>query len=126
MIAYSDRVVARAAQLGWEIVVGDAPGIDRAVWEACDEMEVFCTVYGVAEKARNHAPESWYLQVPSLRGDWRDRYLARDRYMVGLAERCIGIWNGVSTGTVYTCIEARKRGIPTNLIKFSMEEYHGH
>jgi hypothetical protein len=111
MAFYARSVVCRAKALGWSVVVGDANGIDATVIDACKEMGVPYTIYGITVHPRNGCV-SQYVKVFG-------NFLDRDRFMVSLADRAIGIWSGTSRGTLFTLREAVRRGIPADLINFA-------
>lgn len=113
MLAMAENAVLRARSLGWSIVVGDAHGIDERVVKACVLLQVPFACYGITSKARNLSGELWkrygtYTQVSG-------NYLARDRHMVTLCDRCFAIWNGTSRGTKYTYDYAVKLGKPADI-----------
>lgn len=101
MLDYARRCVERAKERGWEIVVGDAAGVDAAVIEACCKLGVTYQVYGITPDPRN-GPKGFYTRVDAT------SYLTRDEVMVRRSDRCIAIWNGRSRGTLYTFNYARK------------------
>ncbi len=93
-IKYAKAIVARAKELGWQIVVGDAPGVDWAVIDACDDLKVPVRVYG-----------SFVLRRRSKTGQnitSNLSYLKRDELMAGKCDECVAIWNGASRGTRHT------------------------
>jgi len=95
MLAAAVNAVKRAKELGWEIIVGDAPGIDAKVIETCDELNVPVTVCGAYNKVRNHTKTGGHVMTYGT-------YPQRDAYMVGECDKCYAIWNGVSRGTKLT------------------------
>jgi len=99
MLAKVREVVAWCTRDGYEILVGDAPGIDAKVREEAFIQGVPFTVCGAYGRYR-----------PGLFGqrggcDWPD-YLARDRHMAQRCDLCIAIWNGRSRGTRATAAYA--------------------
>ena len=104
MLDFSRKLVYRAQANDWSIIVGDADGVDRAVINACLEFHVPHIVCGAYGKIRNSSP---LAEVVKLRGD----YLARDRYMAERCDRIYAVWNGISTGTMYTYRHALKCGL---------------
>lgn len=120
MLEYAERTVIRAKQLSWSIIVGDASGVDHAVMLACGKYHVSFHCYGISPVPRHYysrsgAPDGLgdYTMVP---GD----YLARDRFMAGLCDRAICIWNGVSRGTLYTHNQVVALGKPSDLMRFGI------
>ena len=109
MKATAWAAVRRAKELGWEIIVGDAPGVDRAVIEACIEYDVPCHAYGIHIRRRYIAGVPYIkLNVP---GDWpKNPYLFRDKVMVEMADFVYAIWNHESRGTRWTYDYARQAG----------------
>jgi hypothetical protein len=104
MDEYVDRVVERAIQLGWHIVVGDAPGIDRAVIQASDRHQyAHIEVHGAYLKLRNKSAFGINIEHDT-------NYDQRDRMMIDLADKVLAIWNGVSEGTKRNYDAAKARG----------------
>lgn len=107
MLTVARRSVERARDLNWSVIVGEAAGVDRAVIFACHELAVPFVMYGIAAEPRN------FCCLPHVTANYRQvkgSYLTRDREMAATADRCFGIWNGTSRGTIYTCNYARKQG----------------
>lgn len=97
--------VYRANVNGWRVVVGDAPGVDTAVADACQEFGVVFAMWGIAERPRYPR-----LPVGVAYHQVNGNYLARDRAMVDGARFVLALWNGVSRGTRYTYDYAVKQG----------------
>jgi hypothetical protein len=129
MLDMARHAVARAKANGWEIVVGDAPGVDTAVVDACKEFEVFGECYGITERPRcnitgnNYVSYIWISRT--IEYGRRDvhvyqgaTYLERDRQMVQVANRCFAICLNRSRGTMYTYNSAVQRGIPADVRHF--------
>ena len=109
MMARVFKTVEGTVESDWQIVVGDAPGVDLLVIQACYLYRVPFECYGVLKEGRaikllrgaggyitrDHLMT--YHQVPG------NDYKKRDRVMVESATHILGIWNGHSTGTKYTC-----------------------
>lgn len=96
-------------EVGGQVVVGDAEGVDATVIRACDELGVPVTVYGAYGKLRRKSITGKNIAIVSS-------YLARDREMVRVCTHCVALWNGRSRGTKYTYDVARRRGKPAELI----------
>lgn len=96
MLDYAFRAVERAGERGWQIVVGDAPGIDQAVIDACNLFDVRCEIYGAKSsiRARVH-PGQTTMALPTR------SYRVRDQDMVNHADYVLCLWNGRSRGTRY-------------------------
>jgi ribonuclease HI len=95
MLEYARRVVARAIENQWEIVVGDNPaGVDAAVVQECNRLQyVHVIVVGIADKPRNGGVENArYLQIGTS-------YTERDQMMATACQRGLFIWGGKSAGT---------------------------
>jgi hypothetical protein len=95
MLAVAVKAVQRAKELGWEILVGDASGIDSQVIETCDETGVPVTVYGAYNTLRVHSIQGKYVLVFGS-------YTDRDVKMAEECDKCYAIWNGESRGTKLT------------------------
>ena len=101
MLAKAVEVVVWCQQHGYTVLVGDAPGVDRAVRQACARPQVTCLVYGAYDRVRD----------PTAGGSLMHRafrsYPARDRCMARQCDLCVAIWNGRSHGTQYTADSVR-------------------
>jgi len=99
---------------GVEIVVGDAPGVDRlVVVEAVRRgYGKHITVVGARGICRNKFAVGKVGRIITL----SSTYLARNLYMVGLAKECFAIWDGRSRGTKFTFEAAQKAGLETTII----------
>ena len=89
MLQYARRLVNRAKELGWSIVVGDASGIDAVVIAEADRIGV---------KIEVHSGKG-FLRHKSSTGEnivHQCSYPERDRIMAGICDMCIGVWNGES------------------------------
>lgn len=125
MLELARRTVLRAKELGWSIIVGDAFGVDQQVVFACIRHNVGFECYGITDKARNFQ-DNYYMIVhwetiatyTKVDGD----YLARDRHMVSLCDRCFAIWNGESRGTKYTYDYARNFPKPADIRSFKLDQ----
>ena len=99
---------------GVEIVVGDAPGVDRlVVYEAVKRgYGQHITVVGARGICRNKSAVGKVGRIVRLSSS----YLARNLYMVGLAKECFAIWDGKSRGTKFTFEAAQRSGLETTII----------
>ena len=129
MLSTARHAVERAKANGWEIVVGDASGVDAAVVRACTEFEVFGDCYGIADEPRcGYSEYLNYIQVTETiiyRGHTGiirpgADYLERDRRMVQKCNRVLAIWNGQSRGTRYTFEYAQKHGKHVDVMTFEV------
>ncbi len=105
-LEYARRVVRRAHQLGYTIVVGDNPkGVDMAVLQECRRLKAKVLVVGIANFPRNGGcSHDSYVKVErdtyrAAGGYLLDHYHTRDRWMVDNSTLGIFIWNGDSQGT---------------------------
>lgn len=105
MIDYTIALVMSMKEKGYELIVGDAPGIDRAAIVIAEKFDIPTTVY---------APENYRPRVPGAILKGHD-YLGRDRAMVDAADMVVGVWNGSSKGTKYTVDYAVKQKKPAHL-----------
>ena len=111
MCQVAHACVFRAGDKGWRVLVGDAGGIDAAVIAACDASGVPVTVFGAYGKLRRRTnqaePDGKNVALPC------PSYPQRNGVMVVAASRCVGIWDGQSSGTRDTLNKAFRKGIPT-------------
>ena len=125
MLNYAQRVVRRAHQLGWVVVVGDNPqGVDMAVVRECRRLKAHVIVAGIANFPRNGGCKYGdYIKVErdlyrSAGGNLLGGYTVRDRWMIDNCQRAIFIWNGESSGTKAGYDYAVTRGKQAHLITF--------
>ena len=125
MLDYARRVVRRAHQLGWTIVVGDNPqGVDMAVVQECRRLKAKVIVAGIANFPRNYGcRHGEYVKVErelyrGASGNLLSGYTVRDRWMIDNTQRCLFIWNGDSPGTKAGYEYAVQRGKDAHLITF--------
>jgi hypothetical protein len=99
---------------GVEVVVGDAPGVDRLVVAGAVKRGYgqHVTVVGAHSRCRNEFATDKVGRVIRL----SSTYLARNLYMVGLARECFAIWDGKSRGTKFTFETAKKAGLEVSVI----------
>lgn len=124
-LAYARRVVQRAHQLGYRIVVGDHPlGVDRAVVEECSRLGVETLVVGLAPRPRNGGcPHGRYRQMACPPGQTAAaRYRERDRRMTDMADQGVFVWNGRSPGTQAGYDYMRASGKPAHLVTFPPQQ----
>lgn len=101
MRATAEAAVLRAKEHGWEIIVGDAWGIDHAVIQACKKHSVPFHVYCVTGVPR--CDEDVPFTMVWVPRDWkRNWFLYRDKVMVDNADYVYAIWNHESRGTKWT------------------------
>lgn len=121
MLAKAAEVVDWARGLDHVILVGDAPGVDAAVRQACHELHVMAFVYGAYGTMRG--PGYPGEQPATIEGD----YLARDRVMAECCDLCVGIWNGVErSGTAATMRYVQKLGKRVIVRRFEGVEHAHH
>ena len=125
MLNYARRVVQRAHEKGYVVLVGDNPnGVDMAVVQECRRLKAKVIVAGITNIPRNYGcKHGTYIKVTRdlyrvSGGDLLGGYTARDRWMVDNAQRCLFVWNGDSPGTKTSYDYAVQRGKQANLINF--------
>ncbi len=112
MLAQARRLVERARQSANQVtfLVGDAPGVDAAVIQACDELGVPVVVYGANCTFRHYTRTGRNLPVGGS-------YITRDRVMAEACDECFAIWNGHSRGTRLTFQEVIRLGKPVKIYR---------
>jgi len=117
-LAYARRVVLRAHKRGYEVIVGDASGVDEAVMWECHRLGVTCTIVGAYGRLRQRTPS-----CKAVIG--RGSYIQRDRYMAEQCDMCLAVWNGESRGTKATHDFAVELGKTAWLKTFHSEDTRG-
>lgn len=108
MLAHARQWVIRLS--GWtdySLVCGDAEGIDATAIQAALDIGLPFDCYGITPVSRGRVvPDEHYHYLSHL-----TTYPDRDRYMAGLADYGIFIWNGWSSGTIitYNALKHRKK-----------------
>lgn len=127
-LVYARRVVQRAKDRGYTVLVGDNPrGVDAVVVQTCRLLRVPVIVAGIAHFPRNAGcPPGSYVQIePDLyraAGGYRlNGYTVRDRWLVDNASLGIFIWNGDSPGTKAGYDYAIQRGKTAHLLTFPVK-----
>lgn len=106
-----DSLIKRHA----DIVVGDAPGVDRlivseAIRRGYGKNVTVVGAYGVCRNRYAFGRVGKLIMLSST-------YLARNLYMIGLADECIALWDGRSRGTRFTFAAAKRAGLKVDVIK---------
>jgi ribonuclease HI len=115
MLEYARRVVARAIECNWQIVVGDNPdGVDTEIVKECNRRKYSnVIVVGIARKPRNGGVQnSRYIQIGKS-------YSERDQMMAKASDRMLGIWDGKSAGTKHGYQFAQSLGKTAHLMDFA-------
>ena len=123
---YARRVVQRAHQLGYTIVVGDNPkGVDMAVVQECRRLKVKVLVVGITNFPRNNGcSHGSYVKVErdiyrGMGGNLLEAYTVRDRYMADMSQLGVFVWDGRSPGTKVGYDYMASRGKQAHLINFA-------
>ncbi len=119
MLDYARRAVARVHKLGWEVVVGDATGVDQAVIEECDRLGVPVTVHGGYGKIRIRTTTGQNIPHP---GSYPDRNWAMVETLAP-GDHCLAIWDGSSHGTRLTFDHAKLVKIETHVKIFKKQSH---
>lgn len=106
MLAYALKAVSRAKELGWQMIVGDAPGVDASVIDACDELGVPVEVHGAYSAIRNCTKTGKNIVHEC-------NYTVRDQIMAEACDACLAVWNGRSKGTriTFECVENLRKTV---------------
>jgi predicted Rossmann fold nucleotide-binding protein DprA/Smf involved in DNA uptake len=87
------------------VVVGDAEGVDAQVIRSCDRLGIPIEVHGAYKKMRRRTSTGKNIPHDTT-------YPGRDRIMaerLGVSDRAVIVWNGISRGTILTARAAEKR-----------------
>ncbi len=115
---YARRVVQRAHDRGYTIVVGDHPkGVDMAVVRECRRLKARVVVVGITNYPRNSGcSQGSYVKVErdgyrAASGSLLDGFQVRDCWMVDNAHLGLFIWNGESKRTKqsFDCMMSRNK-----------------
>jgi adenine-specific DNA-methyltransferase len=101
-----DKIV----ELGFEIIVGDAPGVDRLVQLYLSEKHVRVTVYFVGQEPRNYVDARF--DVKRIEGP----QTTIDEAMTTDCTYALAIWDGVSEETRANIRRAKTQGKPCKSI----------
>jgi hypothetical protein len=75
-----------------EVITGGASGIDSIV-------KIYCECKKIK-----------YRSIRPINPNNNTSYLCRNAEMIGMCDKCVAIWDGKSTGTIFTFNYAKKRG----------------
>ena len=128
-LAYARRVVQRAHQLDFTIVVGDNPkGVDMTVVQECRRLKAKVLVVGITNFPRNGGcSHGRYVKIErdtyqAAGGYLLDGYHTRDRWIADNANVGMFIWNGDSQGTKSGYAYMLSRHKEAHLITFKFKE----
>ena len=110
LLQLAHKAVVRAKANGWEILVGDAHGVDFQVIQSADHLEVPITVMGANNSLRH---KTSFGENITVSGNYRER----DNELLRQADVVLALWNGVSKGTIRNYQSARHRGLRCWLIQ---------
>lgn len=113
--AFINQRVEGVKAKGYDLIAGDAGGVDTWVCQAAITAGLPITVFGITPTARHKIihPLVVYQRVQAT---GKHAFWQRDRVMVDRADYVLGLWNGVilpdgkKGGTRYTFEYAVKRG----------------
>lgn len=95
--------IEKIIEQNFEILVGDANGVDTLVQEYCLAQNYFhVTVYSISTLPRYKASENFrikYIEVSNNIKKERERQQQKDKAMTMDSEFTFAIWDGKSTGT---------------------------
>ena len=98
-IAYIYKILRKELVAGDVIIHGGALGVDNIAQSFCDGNS-FNTII-----------------MKSVFPSKKEYYLYRNTEMIGMCDRVIAFWDGVSRGTDFTVRYARKRGMDVKVYK---------
>ncbi len=112
MLARARQLVAcaRKSENHITFLVGDAPGVDAAIIQACDELGLPVEVYGANCTFRHYTRTGRNIPVGGS-------YVTRDRVMAEACDECFAIWNGESRGTRLTFQAVIRLGKPVKIYR---------
>ncbi len=98
-VSWIFKILRKELEEGDVIIHGGAKGVDSIAQEFCNENN-FCSVI-----------------MRPIDPSKKDYYLYRNTEMIGMCDRVIAIWDGVSRGTWFTINYARKRNLDVKIYK---------
>ncbi|HHD80010.1 MAG TPA: hypothetical protein ENK99_00125 [Campylobacterales bacterium] len=109
---------------GFNILVGDADGVDLSVQRYCLSKEYFnVVIYHISEKPRNLATDKFKVRrvnVPDSLKKERERQMYKDKEMTIDSDFSLIIWDGKSKGSYANIIRALEQNKKVNV--YSMQE----
>jgi hypothetical protein len=114
MLAKVDEVIFWCKTEGHQVLVGDAPGVDRHVRKLCASFGMTARVFGAHDTICDPEIGATTEQLVKLGGT----YPERDRVMAQACDLCVAVWNGTSRGTKITFEAAQRIGKRVILRKF--------
>lgn len=91
---YTSKCIERVQKLGWEVICGDAPGVDQRVLRECQRLGIKLAVY---------TPIGYHTRAARYDGVIYKHvgmgYSGRDQEMVKMCDRVLVVWNGESRGS---------------------------
>lgn len=94
----------------FEILVGDACGVDKLVQEYCLKKQYFkVTIYSIYDKPRNRASEKFGFKKILVEGTIKkesEKQKVKDRAMTQDCTYCLVIWDGKSKGSYSNILRA--------------------
>ena len=116
-------IIRRALANGWDVIAGDAKGVDYNLAYAATAIEFaslapFMMVYGIQETPR-HGVQSQQVLYTNIAdrcqaGTAKERYQLRDDHMLSQADYVYCLWDGKSKGTERVYNRAIEMGFITN------------
>jgi hypothetical protein len=110
--------LTNVVQVGAEVIVGDANGVDKAVQRFLSEHEYRrVTVFCSGEECRNNIGhwQTRHVDAPKNAKGF-DFYAAKDRVMALEADYGLMIWDGKSAGTILNILRLLRAGRKAVLI----------
>lgn len=96
----------------YNILIGDAEGIDKLVQEYLDKRYKNVTIYYVGDEPRNHINKGFGLRhvnydekLDDKKNKQREKQQFKDRKMINDCDVCCCVWNGKSKGTYENIIK---------------------
>jgi len=105
-----DKIISKK----FEILVGDARGVDSLVQEYCDSRGYHnVTVYSIYDIPRNKISDKFKFKKIGMDKSVRrkresERQQAKDQAMTKDCDYCLVIWNGKSKGSYANILRAKK------------------
>ena len=118
--------ISNMIQHGFDLVIGDADGADRAMQDYLAERAYpNVTVFFAGARCRNNAGQWHTLAIPVDRGlSGREVHVQKDKAMAKRADYGLVLWNGKSAGSIANVFELLRGGKRSVVYYAPEQQFH--